>query len=67
MSILDAMVLGKSLEKWGVEGLLSALEEYQTVRLPVTSKQVLHSRRLGRIKQGLALPDRSFPPRVGPT
>lgn len=58
MSILDAMVLGKSLEKWGVEGLLSALEEYQTVRLPVTSKQVLHSRQLGRIKQGLALPDR---------
>ncbi|ESR63754.1 hypothetical protein CICLE_v10008268mg [Citrus x clementina] len=58
MSILDAMVMGKSLEKWGVEGLLSALEEYQTVRLPVTSKQVLHSRRLGRIKQGLALPDR---------
>lgn len=58
MSILDAMVLGKSLEKGGVEGLLSALEEYQTVRLPVTSKQVLHSRRLGRIKQGLALPDR---------
>ncbi|XP_031257706.1 uncharacterized protein LOC116115720 [Pistacia vera] len=58
MSILDAAVLGKCLEKWGVENLFSALEEYQSIRLPVTSKQVLHSRRLGRIKQGLTLPDR---------
>ncbi|CAK9176319.1 unnamed protein product [Ilex paraguariensis] len=58
MSILDAAVLGKCLEKWGVENLKSALEEYQSTRLPVILKQVLHSRRLGRIKQGLILPDR---------
>ncbi|KAL0312059.1 UNVERIFIED_CONTAM: Aurachin C monooxygenase/isomerase [Sesamum radiatum] len=58
MSILDASVLGKCLEKWGVENLNSALKEYQSTRLPVTSKQVLFSRRLGRIKQGLVLPDR---------
>ncbi|OIW14398.1 hypothetical protein TanjilG_15752 [Lupinus angustifolius] len=58
MSILDAAVLGKCLEKWGSEKLESALEEYQSIRLPVTSKQVLHARRLGCIKQGLVLPDR---------
>ncbi|KAK6273147.1 hypothetical protein POUND7_010230 [Theobroma cacao] len=58
MSILDAAVLGKSLDKWGLENLQSALEEYQSIRLPVTSKQVLHSRQLGRIKQGLDLPNR---------
>ncbi|KAK2452953.1 FAD/NAD(P)-binding oxidoreductase family protein [Trifolium repens] len=58
MSILDASVLGKCLEKWGAEKLESALEEYQFIRLPITSKQVLHARRLGRIKQGLVLPDR---------
>ncbi|OMO80645.1 Monooxygenase, FAD-binding protein [Corchorus olitorius] len=57
MSILDAAVLGKCLEKWGIEDLPSALEEYQTIRLPVTSKQVLHSRMLGRIKQGFDLPN----------
>lgn len=58
MSIVDAAVLGKCLAKWGVENLNSALEEYQSIRLPVTSKQVLRARRLGRIKQGLSLPDR---------
>lgn len=58
MSVLDAAVLGKCLAKWGAENLQSALGEYQTIRLPVISKQVLHARRLGRIKQGLALPDR---------
>ncbi|CAI9094468.1 OLC1v1030214C1 [Oldenlandia corymbosa var. corymbosa] len=58
MSILDAAVLGKCLQKWGLENLHSALEEYQSIRLPVVSKQVLHSRRLGRIKQGLNLADR---------
>ncbi|XP_009614077.1 uncharacterized protein [Nicotiana tomentosiformis] len=65
MSILDAAVLGKCLEKWGVEKLNSALEEYQSIRLPVATKQVLHSRRLGRIKQGLSLSDRlSFDPKT---
>ncbi|KAL5783176.1 hypothetical protein ACOSP7_008205 [Xanthoceras sorbifolium] len=58
MSIVDAAVLGKCLYKWGADNLISALKEYQSIRLPVTSKQVLHSRRVGRIKQGLALPDR---------
>ncbi|PIN13574.1 Kynurenine 3-monooxygenase [Handroanthus impetiginosus] len=58
MSILDGAVLGKCLEKWGVENLNSALQEYQSTRLPVSSKQVLFSRRLGRTKQGLVLSDR---------
>nr|KYP72449.1 3-hydroxybenzoate 6-hydroxylase [Cajanus cajan] len=58
MSILDAAVLGKCLEKFGAEKVRSALEEYQFIRLPETSKQVLHARRLGRIKQGLVVPDR---------
>ncbi|KAJ8429379.1 hypothetical protein Cgig2_002001 [Carnegiea gigantea] len=57
MSILDAAVLGKCLEKWGSEDLKSALNEYQSLRLPVVAKQVLHARRVGRIKQGLSLPD----------
>ena len=65
MSVLDAAVLGKCLEKWGVENLRSALEEFQSTRLPVTSKQVLHARRMGRLKQGLLLPDREpFDPRT---
>lgn len=58
MSISDAAVLGHCLQKWGAENLFSALEEYQSMRVPVSSKQVLHSRRVGRIKQGLDLPDR---------
>lgn len=58
MSVLDAAVLGKCLAKWGAENLQSALREYQSIRLPVISKQVLHARRMGRIKQGLVLPDR---------
>ncbi|CAN1828168.1 3-hydroxybenzoate 6-hydroxylase [Linum perenne] len=51
MSILDAAVLGKCVEKWGVKGLASGLDEYQRIRVPVASAQVLHSRRVGRIKQ----------------
>lgn len=65
MTILDAAVLGKCLEKWGVENLHSALEEFQSIRLPVTSKQVLHSRKMGRIKQGLFMSDRKpFDPKA---
>ncbi|XP_050364364.1 uncharacterized protein LOC126783026 [Argentina anserina] len=60
MSVLDAAVLGQCLKKWGAENLQSALEEYQSIRLPVVSKQALHARRMGRIKQGLALPDRQI-------
>lgn len=63
MSIQDAAALGCCLEKWGWENLSSALEEYQSIRLPVVSKQVLHARKLGRIKQGLALTcGRTFDP-----
>ncbi|XP_078432323.1 FAD/NAD(P)-binding oxidoreductase family protein [Wolffia australiana] len=57
MSILDAGALARCLEIWGLENLPSALEQYQSIRLPVVSKQVLHARRLGRTKQGLPLPD----------
>lgn len=58
MSVLDAAVLGKCLEKWGVDKLHSALQEYQSIRVPIASEQVLHSRRLGRIKQGLDVSER---------
>lgn len=62
MSILDAAVLGKCLEKHGVDNISIALQEYQSTRLPVTSKQVLFSRRLGCIKQGLVLHHHPFDP-----
>ncbi|KAL9440109.1 hypothetical protein AB3S75_018882 [Citrus x aurantiifolia] len=61
MAIIDAAVLGKCLEKWGPDHLYSALEEYQSIRKPVTSAQVLHSRRLGQMKQGLSIPGRKRP------
>ncbi|KAJ4843352.1 hypothetical protein Tsubulata_038654 [Turnera subulata] len=57
-AIMDAASLGRCLGKWGVENVQSALEEYQNTRLPVHAKQVLYSRRLGQLKQGMALPDR---------
>ncbi|MFS7931192.1 putative FAD-binding domain, FAD/NAD(P)-binding domain superfamily [Helianthus anomalus] len=57
MSILDAAVLGQCLMKSGVEKLGVCLEEYQSIRVPITSKQVLHSRKMGRVKQGLVLAD----------
>ncbi|KAF8370206.1 hypothetical protein HHK36_031758 [Tetracentron sinense] len=60
MSILDAAILGRCLEKWKLGNLAMALKEFQSIRLPVISKQVLHSRRMGRIKQGLVLPDRKI-------
>ncbi|EYU21936.1 hypothetical protein ABFS82_01G029100 [Erythranthe guttata] len=60
MSILDAAVLGKCLEKWGPENLGSALEEYQSIRLPVAKEQVLYSRRSGRIKQRLPVSGREI-------
>lgn len=60
MSVLDAAVLGKCLEKWGADELHSALQEYQSIRVPVVSEQVMHSRRLGCIKQGLNLLDRKM-------
>lgn len=60
MSLLDAAVLGACLDKWGREKLESALEEYQSTRLPVVAKQVLHSRQMGRIKQGLVFDNRKL-------
>ncbi|KAK9149744.1 hypothetical protein Scep_008501 [Stephania cephalantha] len=64
MSILDAAVLGQCLNKCTtLENLGLALKEYEMIRLPVTSRQVLHSRRLGRIKQGL---DRDDPEPFNP-
>lgn len=65
MSILDAAVLGKCLDKWGVEHLESGLEEYQSIRLKVAREQVLFSRRMGRIKQRLPLDDRGLFDHVG--
>ncbi|WOL08124.1 hypothetical protein Cni_G16876 [Canna indica] len=63
MSIQDAGTLGYCLQKWGLENLNLALEEFQTIRLPVVSEQLLHSRKLGRIKQGLVLDDqKTFDP-----
>ncbi|KAL1202249.1 Zeaxanthin epoxidase [Cardamine amara subsp. amara] len=53
MSVLDAEVLGKCLEKCGPENLSLGLEEYQRIRLPVVAEQVFYARRLGRVKQGL--------------
>ncbi|KZV31649.1 zeaxanthin epoxidase, chloroplastic [Dorcoceras hygrometricum] len=58
MSILDAAVLGKCLERWRLKDLDSALAEYQSIRMPVNKEQVLFSRRMGRIKQRLALSGR---------
>ncbi|EPS60708.1 monooxygenase family protein, partial [Genlisea aurea] len=57
MSVSDAAALGKCVAKWGVENLVSALEEYEFHRVPVVSEQVLFSRQLGRMKQGLELDD----------
>lgn len=63
MSILDAGVLGHCLAKWGLEDLGLALEEFQSIRLPVVSSQVLHARKLGRIKQGFRIEDqKAFDP-----
>lgn len=68
MSVLDAAVLAKCLEKWGLENLQSALEVYQPIRLLVATEQVLYSRRVGRIKQGLTLTDcRVFYPATADT
>lgn len=57
MSILDAEVLGNSLRKWGPENLSMALQEYQAIRHSVVSKQVMESREMGILKQGLLLRD----------
>ncbi|GLJ32653.1 hypothetical protein SUGI_0656970 [Cryptomeria japonica] len=50
MSIIDASVLGQSIAKWGFDKISTALAEYESIRLPVTSQQVLYSRHLGFLK-----------------
>ena len=57
MSILDAEVLGLCLKKFRPGKLSVALQEFQAIRQPVVSEQVLHSRWMGRLKQGLPLRD----------
>ncbi|KAI5065163.1 hypothetical protein GOP47_0019858 [Adiantum capillus-veneris] len=52
MSIMDADVLGQCMVKfdWQVD---EALKEYEALRLPQAEQQVLFSRYLGQVKQGL--------------
>ncbi|CAM0910145.1 unnamed protein product [Alopecurus aequalis] len=57
MSVHDARVLGVCLRRWGETPPPRALAEYEAARLPVVSAQVLHARRLGRLKQGLPMED----------
>ncbi|XP_010915121.1 uncharacterized protein [Elaeis guineensis] len=65
MSIQDAETLGLCLKKWGLENLATALQEFQTIRHPVITKQVLHSRLMGRLRQGLPLEDNTaFDPKA---
>ncbi|RCV22500.1 hypothetical protein SEVIR_4G237000v4 [Setaria viridis] len=55
MSVMDARALGRCLARWATEPAAPAraLAEYEAARLPVVAAQVLHARRLGRVKQGL--------------
>lgn len=53
MSILDATVLGQCMAKWDWQ-VDEALKEFETLRLPLISQQVLFSRHLGQVKQGLS-------------
>jgi 2-polyprenyl-6-methoxyphenol hydroxylase-like FAD-dependent oxidoreductase len=56
MSIIDADVLGECIIRYGsTRNIADALLEYQSIRSASTSQQVLFSRYLGRIKQGLCL------------
>lgn len=57
MSVHDARVLGECLGRWGETPPPRALDEYEAARLPVVAAQVLHARRLGRLKQGLPVED----------
>ncbi|KAB8102973.1 hypothetical protein EE612_035129 [Oryza sativa] len=57
MSIVDARVLGCCLARRGDAETTPrrALAEYEAARRPVVAAQVLHARRLGRLKQGLGM------------
>uniref|UniRef100_A0ACD5UHD9 Uncharacterized protein n=1 Tax=Avena sativa TaxID=4498 RepID=A0ACD5UHD9_AVESA len=57
MSVHDARVLGECLGRWGETPPPRALAEYEAARLTVVAAQVLHARRLGRLKQGLPVED----------
>uniref|UniRef100_A0A453SAY1 FAD-binding domain-containing protein n=1 Tax=Aegilops tauschii subsp. strangulata TaxID=200361 RepID=A0A453SAY1_AEGTS len=57
MSVHDARVLGECLGRWGETPPPRAMDEYEAARLPVVAAQVLHARRLGRLKQGLPVED----------
>ncbi|KAL6839432.1 hypothetical protein ACP4OV_030702 [Aristida adscensionis] len=52
MSVADARALGRCLARWRAAPA-RAVAEYEAARLPVVGAQVLHARRLGRLKQGL--------------
>ncbi|KAL4033920.1 hypothetical protein IC575_007038 [Cucumis melo] len=69
MTLLDASILGQCLRRnRRLFNLESALAEYQALRLPILHAQVLHSRLVGQIKQGLTLSDREpFDPSVATT
>ena len=54
MSIMDADVLGRCVVRWGSSQVEDALCEYQSIRSAVTAHEVLFSRHLGRVKQGLS-------------
>eukprot|EP00884_Botryococcus_braunii_P019590 jgi/Botrbrau1/6314/Bobra.0339s0024.1 len=52
MAICDAAALGKAIS--GNRGNVNAaLRDFQNARIPPTSQEVLFSRRLGRLKQGM--------------
>ncbi|KAL6602938.1 hypothetical protein ACP70R_043299 [Stipagrostis hirtigluma subsp. patula] len=55
MSVADARALGGCLARLedSEPTPARALAEYEAARLPVAAAQVLHARRLGRLKQGL--------------
>lgn len=55
MSIVDAFTLGMVMVKWGPANIDAALDEYQRQRVPTTAQEVLFSRYLGQLKQGLAV------------
>lgn len=57
MTLSDASILGECLRNRRLFNLKSALAEYQSLRLPILHAQVQHSRLVGRIKQGLTLPN----------
>ncbi|XP_024403064.1 uncharacterized protein [Physcomitrium patens] len=56
MSIDDAFVLGNAIAKWGPDQIEVALDEYQGERVPAATREVLFSRHLGKLKQGLLIP-----------